>query len=257
MRQLHRATLSQPSLDKLAELTDRVKADAKPRARAKAMWKSKPKKAFDEIRTLLEAMATGRARCMYCEDSLGTDIDHFRPKADYPELAFSWPNYLLACSHCNSNLKRNEFPVDAAGEPLLLDPTVDDPAAHLVFSASTGDFVADGPKGPESIRVFGLNDDTSPRRLPTGRQQALVSLTALLKEYDREITGDPDRAAEIRATVSDFPFSAVLHWMIRIANAPSGTVVLGADVVGLIRKHEVHTWVTHGAEERSEELDAP
>ncbi|NOY25886.1 MAG: HNH endonuclease, partial [Oligoflexia bacterium] len=105
-------------------------------------------------------MASGRARCMYCEDSLGTDIDHFRPKADFPQRAFAWPNYLLACSHCNSNLKRNAFPIDGNGDPLLLDPSADNPAEHLLFSPSTGEFVSVGAKGQESIRVFGLNDDT-------------------------------------------------------------------------------------------------
>lgn len=242
MRGIQRRTLSQTSLDKLAEITLKVSSDPNPGARAKALWRSKPRLAFDEIRSELHQMASGRARCMYCEDSLGTDIDHFRPKADYPQSAFHWPNYLLACSHCNSNLKRNEFPLDANGDALLLDPTVDDPAAHLVFSSSTGDVVPVGKKGPESIRVFGLNDDTSPRRLPTGRRQALVGLVALLKDYDLEVAANHVKAAEIRRTVEDYPFSAVLHWLVRIAQGAAGTTVLGADVVSLVQKHQVHTW---------------
>lgn len=242
MRRIQRSGLTPPSLAKLAALTAKVTSAADPAAKAKALWRSKPKQAFDEVRAQLEAMASGRARCMYCEDSLGTDIDHFRPKADFPPLAFTWSNYLLACGHCNSNLKGRAFPVDANGAPLLLDPSVDDPPSHLAFSPTTGEFVPVGAKGPESIRVFGLNDDTSPRRLPTGRRQALVSLVALLKEYDREVVANPTKAAEIKATIKDYPFSAVLSWLVQIAQVPAGRTVLGAPVVALVRNHQVHAW---------------
>ena len=119
MRRLVRTSLSQATLDKLSDLTGEVVNSPDPKTKAGTRWKSKPKGVFDEVRMALERMAHGRARCMYCEESLGTDIDHFWPKATYPARTFSWPNYLLACSHCNSNLKRNEFPLDGAGQPLL------------------------------------------------------------------------------------------------------------------------------------------
>ena len=243
MRRIRRVALSQTAVDKLAELTSEVLGATNPREKAQKLWNSKPKAVFREVHRKLEEMASGRSRCMYCEDSHGTDIDHFRPKADYPQSTFEWRNYLLACSHCNSNLKRNEFPVDAEGAPLLLDPSTDEPADHLSFSPSTGEFVPIGPKGPESIRVFGLNDHTSPRRLPTGRRQALIVLVALLQAYDREVDTNPAKASEIRATVKEHPFSAVLHWLVRIAQASTGPDVLGADVVALVNSHHVDRWL--------------
>ncbi|MBK7758736.1 MAG: hypothetical protein IPI35_20530 [Deltaproteobacteria bacterium] len=169
MRHLPRAALRQATLDMLHQVTQEVTSAADPKAKAKARWKAKSPKlkdTFDEVRAALEAMASGHARCMYCEDSLGTDIDHFWPKADFPDRAFTWENYLLACSYCNSNLKRNQFPRDAAGQPELLDPTVDEPAEHLFFLPGNGRFLAIGPKGHQSIAVFGLNDNAAPRQLP-------------------------------------------------------------------------------------------
>lgn len=242
MRRIARTSLTQSTLGRLRDLTDEVVRAGDPKAKATARWETKPKAAFEEVRTALEGMAHGRARCMYCEDSFGTDIDHFWPKADYPDRAFSWPNYLLACSFCNSNLKRNEFPLDAAGQPLLIDPTMDDPAAYLLFVPTTGEFASLGPKGTESIRVFGLNDDTVPRQLPRGRRHALVDLVALLREYDRVASIDPLQAVEIRSAAREHPFGAVLAWLVAVSQLPAGPIVLGADIVALVNRHGVTTW---------------
>ncbi|MBW8876770.1 MAG: hypothetical protein JF614_17545 [Acidobacteria bacterium] len=105
-------------------------------------------------------MASGLERCMYCEDSEGTAIEHFWPKSVYPERAFDWLNYLIACSRCNSNFKRDQFPLDAAGAPLLVNPSEEEPLDHLSFSPSTGRFEPRSPKGDPSIDVFGLNRTT-------------------------------------------------------------------------------------------------
>lgn len=48
-----------------------------------------------EVLDALERMAGDRARCMYCLDSHGTDIEHFWPKTPYPARMFEWPNLLL------------------------------------------------------------------------------------------------------------------------------------------------------------------
>lgn len=243
MRRLSRPTLSTRTIKSLGKVTDRVSTAQSPRRQAEKSWKTKPRVAFLEIRRVLEGMASGRSRCMYCEDSFGTDIDHFRPKADYPELAFVWGNYLLACSFCNSNLKRKLFPVDSGGVPLLIDPTVDYPEQHLALLPSTGEYISLGVKGAESITVFGLNDKASARNLPRGRRQAFLSLLALLQEYDRVHADDADKAEEIKLAAKDFPFSAVLSWLVNTANDPSGLSVLGGDVVGLIQTHRVGGWL--------------
>ena len=229
----------------LDALTQKVTEHTSPKAEAERLWNQKASRPFDAVRSTLERMAAGRARCMYCEDDRGTDIEHFYPKATYPLRAFSWCNYLLACGHCNSNLKREQFPLDAAGQPALVDPTVDDPADHLVFLPTTGEFRSIGSKGAPSIEVFALNDHTPPRKLPQARQKTLVKLIVILQEYDRALeTAEVEYAALLKETVRDEPFPAVLVWLLRVAQGPNAALVLAKtpDLPGILQRHGVADW---------------
>lgn len=94
-----------------------------------------------EIKNTLIDMFHGK--CAYCESkikhiSYGA-IEHFRPKSilAFENLAFEWTNLLLSCDICNDGGHKGvNFPVDADGDPLLIDPTdgVTDPNDHLDFS---------------------------------------------------------------------------------------------------------------------------
>lgn len=247
MRRIHRARLSDETLRKLGKLSQTVREDVEPKQRAKSLWNSKPDKAFSEIREALQSMAPGRSRCMYCEDSQGTDIDHFWPKSTYPAGAFCWPNYLLACSYCNSNLKREQFPTNEHGDPLLLDPSdpCDDPRRHLLFLPTNGEFRAIGSKGQPSIDVFGLNDDTPPRQLPTARKDALVCLQASLLLYDRQVrSGDHASAERTRGTILRYPFSSVLVWLLDTVSRPGAVRVLDdPELIELIERYQVSGWL--------------
>ena len=84
-------------------------------------------------------------KCCYCETRLpqggpGAHVDHFRPKSMYARLKNAWHNLLLACGTCNLR-KGNKFPVSAANDPLLFDPTDEnsDPEDHLEFFVDTDD----------------------------------------------------------------------------------------------------------------------
>lgn len=81
---------------------------------------------FQPVLTALTQMAGPRKRCMYCLDSLGSDVEHFWPKASYPHRMCSWRNMLLCCSYCGKK-KGDRFPLDEQGLPLLLDPSIDEP----------------------------------------------------------------------------------------------------------------------------------
>ncbi len=117
---------------------------------------------------------------------LNGDIEHFRPKSSVLEvpdhsgywwLASDWNNLLIACQRCNrgsytkggSTGKANRFPLEnekdrayypednlSLEKPLLLDPTIDQPAEHLIFS-DDGRVYSDSEKGKTSILVYGLN----------------------------------------------------------------------------------------------------
>ncbi|HQP38076.1 MAG TPA: hypothetical protein PLI95_22990 [Polyangiaceae bacterium] len=157
MRHIDRIPLSRSAHLALGKLQATVDRSNDPPKTATRLWKtarasSKDRGAFQDVGEKLRRMSRGRHRCMYCEDNEGTDIEHHRPKSAYPHHCFAWPNLLLACSHCNSNAKRDLFPLDAQGNPLLLDPTVDDPYEHIAFVPETGQFQGLTPRGERTVR---------------------------------------------------------------------------------------------------------
>lgn len=109
----------------------RLKAD--PTATKRQIKRAESKYNHPEVKAALQEMFA--SKCAYCEHatSVGAygNIEHFRPKALYPELTFVWSNLLFSCAICNNAPhKHNQFPLDADEQPLLIDPTdpLDDPA---------------------------------------------------------------------------------------------------------------------------------
>lgn len=240
MRRLRRLSLSAKTVRFLSQRSEPVSQADDPQAEARRLWRSKNNKAFGEIKTKLAVMAPGRIRCMYCEDSQGTDIEHFHPKATYPEKAFEWANYLLACSHCNSNEKRDQFPLAADGEPLLIDPTREDPLDHLALSPRTGKYQPRGPKGQPSIGVFGLTRAI----LEEGRKDAWTALEVLLVRYSKlSAANQVGQAHRIAGTVQRYPFSGVFAYMLRIAEGP-GAELIDPECRQVLENHpEIRTWL--------------
>jgi len=68
---------------------------------------------FDEVKRALDVMCSGARRCAYCEDSVADEVEHVRPKDLYPEVVFTWKNYVYACGPCNGP-KRSHFAVFVA-----------------------------------------------------------------------------------------------------------------------------------------------
>ncbi|HZI13982.1 MAG TPA: hypothetical protein VE153_26675 [Myxococcus sp.] len=240
MRKLERKQLSEAAERFLSGRTQQVLAATERAAEAQRLWKQRGSD-FEEIRATLGTMAPGRQRCMYCEDSAGTDIEHFWPKATYPEKAFTWANYLLACSCCNSNHKREQFPLDASGRPLLIDPTAEEPQEHLALSASTGLFTARTPKGQKSIEVFGLNRDL----LEQGRHDAWGAIEAFLLTYgDARSRGDLKKAERVRLWVRRFPFSSVFVWFLHYAALPDASKLIDTRCLAVLNQHpEIQHWL--------------
>jgi len=241
MRRLQRLPLSPETLQFLQERTRVVASAANPKAEVDRLWKLQTAKAFQEIRASLRRMASGLERCMYCEDSEGTDIEHFWPKLSYPERAFDWYNYLFACSRCNSNFKRSRFPLDDARRPLLLNPTEEEPLDHLSFLTTTGEYAPRTPKGESSVDVFGLNRTT----LPIGRWRAWASLLHLLPRYAQlKSAGRDADAKEIVEIFRTSPFSGVLAAFLRIAAGPSARRFITPECRAVLAAHpEIATWL--------------
>ncbi|WP_346167035.1 HNH endonuclease [Streptomyces javensis] len=179
----------------------------------------------ERVAMALRAMASGIERCMYCSESLGTAIDHFEPLNHAPRRVFDWYNHLLACSFCNSHAKGGTFPKGTAtGEPLLIDPTAEEPAHHLRLSLTSGEYHCLTPRGCATIDVFQLNRGP----LRKGRLDAvgqcldtLAGCAALLAADDT--AGARKRMLRLRRQ----PLADVLQELRRIADRPSAAVVLG------------------------------
>ena len=241
MRYIARPSLSSRSQKFLQGRTVKVVASSDRIREAKQLWEKRRNKTFEEIRFLLDMMASGRRRCVYCEDSQGTAIDHFWPKSRFPEKAFLWENYLLACSHCNSNEKRDEFPLSASGEAMLVDPTKEDPGVHLALSLSTGIFVGLTEKGRETIRVFGLNREV----LSRGRVDAWIVLKELLVRYGKcRWDADAPGSSRILEVIKGYPFSCVLMYISAAGVGSRAEVLIGQDVLNcLLHFPELMQWL--------------
>lgn len=166
---------------------------------------------FDIVKATLSKMCVGAQRCAYCEDSLADEVEHIRPKALYPELAFAWMNYLYACGPCNSP-KSSNFAVFAAetgvhtdvsrrrgapilppvsGTPVLLDPRVENPMDFMkldllgtfLFKATSEPGTVEYQRATYTIDLLRLNRREA---LQTARRSAFGDFHAHLKGYAQE-----------------------------------------------------------------------
>ncbi|MCO6006512.1 HNH endonuclease [Actinoallomurus purpureus] len=220
---------------RLSARTTALKANAHSPEAARRAWKSASAER-QGLRERLNRMAAGIMRCMYCGDNLGTDIDHFEPISRAPLRTFEWPNHLLACSFCNSNQKRDTYPCDPQGTPLLIDPSTEDPNEHLRLALATGEYRHLTAKGEVTIQVFGLNRAD----LVRGRAGAFHTRRAVLCHARSLLYGDrKDEADRCLRALAEEPHASVLHAMLRSVDLPGAVVVLGADVVAALRDPKI------------------
>ncbi|MFQ3679245.1 MAG: HNH endonuclease [Pseudanabaenaceae cyanobacterium] len=125
-------------------------------------------------------------RCAYCESQITAvtygAIEHFFPKSRYPDRTFAWENLLLACDVCNS-CKGDTFPLAADGTPLLVNPSTENPAAHLQFdwNPTTGlaSIYGRDRRGEAVVALFDLNGTAGRTDLMARRSRYVKKLMAL------------------------------------------------------------------------------
>lgn len=103
---------------KVQELTQRYKVNKK------SVWNKEYIK-----RTLLEMTHN---KCCYCEAPLNEqgaymEVEHFHPKALYPDEVLSWNNLLPVCKTCNVN--KSNFDTKKKG---FIDPTLVNPKDYFL-----------------------------------------------------------------------------------------------------------------------------
>lgn len=237
---IRRIPLPGPLTQQLAALTAILQGHgAQARQHARQLW-NRSREPRRGLRETLNRMAPGYQRCMYCGDSEGTSVDHFEPIARNPLRTFDWHNHLLACSYCNSNQKGSRFPVDAAGMPLLIDPSVEDPFDHLALSLTMGEYRARTPKGTATIDVLALNRAV----LVSGRVQARYVVGQALRLWRAgQKAGDERAQARQIATIRMQPLADVHQAMLRYAVGDGAQVVFAGepDLLDVLRDPELRS----------------
>lgn len=150
-------------------------------------WKSaRQTKAMGRVLAALQSMMEVRQRCMYCLDSHGCDIEHFRPKSAYPKWMFRWNNMLLCCTECG-RIKGSQFPLNGR-HPMLVDPTKEEPWEYMDFDPITGNITARfdlqanrfSPKGESTVSTLQLDRREA---LAAGYAQTYKKLSAVISDF--------------------------------------------------------------------------
>lgn len=75
-----------------------------------------------------------RGFCVYCQSHVVSNqaghVEHYRPKALFPSLAYEWGNYFLSCEKCNL-AKGNKWPAKHEGS--YVRPDQRNPGKRFVF----------------------------------------------------------------------------------------------------------------------------
>jgi uncharacterized protein (TIGR02646 family) len=187
-------------------------------------------------------IAAQHGKCAFCEAKVGHissgDVEHFRPKAGYRQLrrgplrqpgyywlAYAWENLLFVCELCNRREKSNWFPLAkgsrrarSPGHPVaheqtrFIDPSREDPAAHLTFREHAVIAVNGSRRGKMTRRGLGLNR----RELSAHREEHLRLLRALyelvVKPPGRSRKAKADATALLRRAASpEAQYSAMVR----------------------------------------------
>lgn len=174
-----------------------------------SQWNRPRNAVFKEVRSQLTEMCAGAARCGYCEDSYADQVEHIKPKDLYPEVVFSWLNYLYACGKCNRtklnhwaiishsplqviNIKRDPInPVHpGSGESALIDPRSENPMDFLILDLRTSFYywpycdegTLEWERAIYTIETLEMNRDT----LLAAREEAFRSYRSRLREFIEE-----------------------------------------------------------------------
>ena len=128
MRRLgKRPKIDTKTAKRLLRATNKIKRNGLPKEEARRIYEAARSAAwFKVVISLLTRMSGSGARCMYCSGSEASQVEHFRPKALFPELAMTWHNFLWACSICNHK-KGDHFPPDTGPGGMIINPIETDP----------------------------------------------------------------------------------------------------------------------------------
>lgn len=89
------------------------------------LYKLYDSKSNESTKFKKEIKKISEVKCPYCGISEPSHLDHFLPRAKYPEFSIYAPNLIYVCSICNSTYKSDDV-VTVAGERKFFNPYFDD-----------------------------------------------------------------------------------------------------------------------------------
>lgn len=136
-------------------------------------------------------------KCMYCESTVSHvyygDVEHIRPKAEFPDLEFEWDNLGYVCAKCNGAKGGKWIEVLP-----YVNPFEENPDEHLV---AIGAFILErngSERGEVTQRDIALNRPDLLER----RGERIRELTALVDKATR--TGNPELRASLLAELDQY-----------------------------------------------------
>lgn len=167
MRRLPPRAELPPATRKKLEAESKVIADAEnPKAEAeRRCGNARKAKWFKPIVESLGAMSGAGQRCMFCGGSEASQVEHFRPKAVFPQESMKWENFLWVCSICNQS-KSNRFPPETEVGAQIINP-VDEDVWTFCFIDEFGNLSARwradlddlDPRAAKTIEILALDRD--------------------------------------------------------------------------------------------------
>lgn len=184
-----------------------------------------------EVVEKLHTMQHGK--CCYCEKKIAKEgheqaIEHFRPKApnQFPQLKNEWTNLLHGCANCNGK-KRNQFPVAANNNPLIINPSEPsiDPEDHFDFEVDDEDDISFGrikaknnsAQAITTIETIGL-DLSRRRRDRCSIYKELFTAYMDIKQAEDKITKDQKIKIFEARLGANYPYAAFARVFARKKN---------------------------------------
>jgi len=174
----------------LASSDQKQEAERRHNNARKTIWYASVVKALKDMSGVGE-------RCMFCSGSESSQVEHFKPKAVFPEEAMMWDNLLWVCGICNQS-KGDRFPPYTGPGGQIIDPTIEnvwdfffiDEYGNLTPKWRT-DLNSLDPRAKSTVENLALDRDA----LQQTRQQRIEDLKVRIEDsLSRYRAGELSRA---------------------------------------------------------------
>lgn len=167
-----------------------------------------------------ELEASFHGLCGYCEEVCKGEVDHFRPKGQFPERVYQWSNWIYSCHDCN-HAKGDRWPSGGYVDPCAR-PAAQRPEEFFEFDTLTGEIKPrSGLSRHRAARAKRMIEDL---KLNAGhhlkkRRWWVFSLREFLGRYDASHAGDrqflrrvASRSAPLSSLTRAVLSEAALSW---------------------------------------------